>query len=183
MERLIEEANIQISLLKNELENVKKPGAIVNVRTSTMHPVPCVSSLLQTRTASHVVIPLLNDTDLPPSAQACKGCLSHFNLAVLQPKAVPLISEARCEMGPRISQTGRGGLWRLLLGSVLISGNVGNERTHVVATTRHLTSSSDGIESKELGDLGAFDMDVEGVSPEVSVPKRDRIASLTVAGQ
>ena len=60
MERLIEETNIQISSPKNELENVKKPGAIVNVRTSTMHPVPCVSFLLQTRTASHVVIPLLN---------------------------------------------------------------------------------------------------------------------------
>ena len=156
------EANLsRIPSPKNKLENVKRPSASVNVRTSTMHPVPCVSFLLQTRTASHVVTPLLNDTDLPPGAQACKGCLSHFNLAVSQPKAVPLVSEARCEMGPGISQTGRGRLWRLLLGSVLISVNVGNERTHVVAATRHLTSSSDGMSQESLGGLGAFDMDVE----------------------
>ena len=31
--------------------------------------------------------------------------------------------------------------------------------------------------------MGAFDMDVEGVSPEVSVPKKSRIASLTIAGK
>ena len=41
--RLIEEANIGISSLKTELEHAKKPDAIVNGRTSTMHAVPCVS--------------------------------------------------------------------------------------------------------------------------------------------
>ena len=30
--------------------------------------------------------------------------------------------------------------------------------------------------------MGASDMDVEGVSPEVSVPKKSNIASLTIAG-
>ena len=86
---LIDEANIQISALKAEHENVKKPSAIVNVRTSTMRAVLCVPFILQTRTscgglwdASHVVIPLLNDTGMPPGAKVCKECLSHFNLAV-----------------------------------------------------------------------------------------------------
>ena len=58
-------------------KNVKKLGVIVYVR------------LLQTCTscgwlwnASHVVIPLLNDTGLPLGAEACKDCLPHFNLAV-----------------------------------------------------------------------------------------------------
>ena len=31
--------------------------------------------------------------------------------------------------------------------------------------------------------MGAFDMDVERVNPEVSVPKKSRIASLTIAGK
>ena len=79
IERLIEEANIQISSLKTELEKMKKLGATVNVRMSTMHAVPCVLFILQTRTlcgwqwnASHVVIPLLSDIDLPPGDKACK---------------------------------------------------------------------------------------------------------------
>ena len=62
IERLME-ANIQISSLATETEHAKKPGAIINLRTSMMHPVPCVPFILQTRTscgwlwnASHVVI-------------------------------------------------------------------------------------------------------------------------------
>ena len=100
-----EEANIQISSLKTKLENVKKPGAVVKARTSTVHAVPFN---LQSRTscgwlwnASHVVIPLFNDTDSAPGAKAREGCLSQFNLAALQPKAATLVLEAPCEIGPR----------------------------------------------------------------------------------
>ena len=45
------------------------------------------------------------------------------------------------------------------------------------------SASKRGVESRELGEKGAFDMDVEGVSPEVCVPKKSRMASLTVAGK
>ena len=45
------------------------------------------------------------------------------------------------------------------------------------------SASKREIESRELGDMSAFDMDVEGVSPEVSVPKKSRIAPLTIAGK
>ena len=48
---------------------------------------------------------------------------------------------------------------------------------------KHRVLPNESIESRELGDMGAFDMDVEGVSPEVSVPKKSRIASLTIAGK
>ena len=82
-----EEANIQIFSSNTELDNVKKLGAVINVRTSMMHAVPCVAFVLQTRTsygwlwnASHVVTPLLNDSDLPPNGKTCKCCLSQFNL-------------------------------------------------------------------------------------------------------
>ena len=67
IERLIEKANVQISSLKTELGHVKKPDATVNARTSTIN-------------ALHVVVPLLDDTDLPPFAKACKYCLSYFKL-------------------------------------------------------------------------------------------------------
>ena len=40
------------------------------------------------------------------------------------------------------------------------------------------SASKREIESKEIGDMGAFDMDVGGESPEVSVPKKSRIPSL-----
>ena len=49
--------------------------------------------------------------------------------------------------------------------------------------TRASSTSKREIESDELGDMGAFDMDVEGDNPEVSVPKKGRIASLTIAGK
>ena len=39
------------------------------------------------------------------------------------------------------------------------------------------------VESKELGDMGGFDMDVEGDNTPVSVSKKIKIASLTVAGR
>ena len=45
------------------------------------------------------------------------------------------------------------------------------------------SASKREIESRELEDMGAFDMDVEGICPEVSVPKKSRIASLTIAGK
>ena len=39
------------------------------------------------------------------------------------------------------------------------------------------------VESRELGDMGGFDMDVEGENTQVSVSKKIKIASLTVAGR
>ena len=39
IEGLIDEANIRISALKTELENMKKPATIVNLRTGTVHAV------------------------------------------------------------------------------------------------------------------------------------------------
>ena len=44
------------------------------------------------------------------------------------------------------------------------------------------SASKREVESRELGDKGRFDMDVEGENPEVSVPKKRMIASLTIAG-
>ena len=39
------------------------------------------------------------------------------------------------------------------------------------------------VESRELGDMGGFDMDVEGENTQTSVSKKIKIASLTVAGR
>ena len=39
---------------------------------------------------------------------------------------------------------------QLFLESALMSGNVGNERTHVLTTTRHLTTSSDEMVTVDL---------------------------------
>ena len=82
MERLIEEAKRTSRSLreKTELEKLKMLGVIVNIRTNTMLAVPCVPFILQTRTccawhwnASHVVIPLRDDTDFASCAQACNS--------------------------------------------------------------------------------------------------------------
>ena len=45
------------------------------------------------------------------------------------------------------------------------------------------SASKREVESTELGDMGTCVMDVKGENPEVSVPKRSRIASLTIAGK
>ena len=44
------------------------------------------------------------------------------------------------------------------------------------------SASKREIESRELGAMGAFDMDIEVDNPEVRVPRKSRMASLTIAG-
>ena len=59
----------------------------------------------------------------------------------------------------------------------------GHAELSTCSGARASSASKREIESRGLGDIGAFDMDVERVNPEVSVPKKSRIASLTIAGK
>ena len=43
------------------------------------------------------------------------------------------------------------------------------------------SASKREVDSRGLGDMGTFDMDAKGENPEVSVPKKSRMASLTIA--
>ena len=98
--------------------------------------------------ASHVVIPLLNDTDFPLRAKVCKDCLSHFHLAVLQPKGNtgyggPMRDGSK-EQSDRLRER------ETLATALRECTHIGQRRKRKNTTTQHLTASSDEMVAGNL---------------------------------